>query len=176
MPIFVHLAPEKEVKHITAHAIKGMRRHLRVKNGYEEIDRAVYCMPMFPGNFHITHQWLRELKRGGQRTMVGIYFALKSDEPVWVGHYNQPHRQVSAGEAIKILMEIPDAEGWEVIVPRSIAAKEIRKTRALPQTVGWRYLPKSHTTKPFCSCPYCIPPGSIKSRRLRDRLEATQQE
>ena len=108
--------------------------------------------------------------------MVGIYFALKSDEPVWVGRYNEPHRNMTAGEAVKILMELADAEGWEIIVPRSIAAKEIKKTRALPQTVGWRYMPKSHTTKPFCPCPYCIPPGSIKSRRLRDRLEAAQQE
>ena len=176
MPTFVHLAPERDVKRIVAHSIKGARRHLRVKAGYEEIAHAVYCMPILPGNFHMTHQWLRELKRSGQRTMVGIYFSLKSDEPVWVGRYNEPHRNVSAGEAIKILMEVADAEGWEITVPRSIAAKEIKKTRTLPQNVGWRYMPKSHTTKPFCPCPYCIPPGSIKSRRLRDRLEAAQQE
>lgn len=176
MPTFVHLAPERDVKRIVAHSIKGAQRHLRVKNGYEEIAHAVYCMPILPGNFHMTHQWLRELKRGGQRTIIGIYFALKSDEPVWVGRYNEPHRNMPAGEAIKILTKLADAEGWEIVVPRSIAAKEIKKTRALPQNVGWRYMPKSHTTKPFCPCPYCISPGSIKSRRLRDRLEAAQQE
>lgn len=106
--------------------------------------------------------------------MVGIYFALKSDEPVWIGHYNEPHREMPAGEAIKVLMELTDAEGWEIVVPRSISSKEIKKTRALPQTVGWRYMPKSHTMKPFCPCPYCIPSGSIKSRILRDRLESEQ--
>ncbi len=172
MPTFVHLAPEKDIRRITGHAIKGARRLVPVQKGYEEIVHAVYCMPILPSNFHLTHQWLRELKRNGQKTIVGVYFTLSSEEPVWVGRYNQPHRKTQAGDAIKTLMGLVDAEGWEVIVPRHILAKEIRKIRSLPQSVGWRYMPKSHTTKPCCPCPYCIPPGSIKSRKLRQRLEA----
>ena len=171
MPTFVHLAPEKDIKRIAVYAIKGKRRFIPLKKGYEEIAQAVYCMPVLPGNFHLSHQWLRELKRDGQKTMLGVYFTLSSDELVWAGRYNQPHRKMRAGDAIKILMELTDAEGWEIIVPRHIMAKEIRKVRSLPQSVGWRYMPKSHTTKPYCPCPYCIPPGSIKSRKLRQRLE-----
>ena len=174
MPTFVHLAPEKDVKRITRYALKGVPRHVRTKNGYELVAQAVYCMPIVPGNFHLTHQWMRELRRDGQRTRVGIYFTLPSDEPVWVGHYNQPHRLMGAGEAVKAILDLTDAEGWEVIVPRHVRAGEIRKMRHLPQGVGWRYVPKSHTTRPFCPCPYCLPPGSIKSRRLRERLEAAQ--
>ena len=174
MPTFVHLAPEKDIKRIMAHAIKGARRLLPLEKGYEEVAHAIYCMPILPGNFHMTHQWLRELKRNGQRTMVGIYFTLSSEEPVWVGRYNRPHQKMRAGDAVKTLMALVNAEGWKIIVPRHVSAKEIRRTRSLPQTVGWRYMPKSHTIRPSCSCPYCIPLGSIKSRKLRERLEVEQ--
>ncbi len=171
MPTFVHLAAEKDVKRITAHAIRGRRTRLPTSTGRVEVPQGVFCMPVLP-DFHLTHQWLRELKRRGQRTLVGIYFRLPSEEPVWVGRYNQPHQQTSAGEAIRTVMECGDAEGFEIIVPRGISAKEIKRTRHLPQTVGWRYYPKSHADKPTCACPYCLPPGSINSQRLRRRIEA----
>ena len=173
MPTFVHLAAEKDVKRIVTHAIRGRRTRIPSGKSHVEVPQGVFCMPVMP-NFHLTHQWLWELKRNGQRTMIGIYFRLPSEEPVWVGRYNQPHRNVSAGEAIKIIMELEDAEGWEVVVPRTIIAKEIQKTRRLSQSVGWRYCPKSHMQKPTCACPYCLPPGSIKSKRLRHRIEAGQ--
>ncbi len=50
MAILVHLAPEK----------LGARF---LKSG---IRKGVYCMPLLP-NYYASHQWLRELKRGGQR-------------------------------------------------------------------------------------------------------------
>ncbi len=172
MPTFVHLTSEKDSKRIMRSGIKGRRRYVRAEQGYEEIGQAVYCMPVM-ANFHLSHQWLRELKRNGQRTVIGVYFVLSSDEPVWAGRYNKDHHLIRAGEAIHLLMTVPDAEGYEIIVPRNITVREIRKTRFLPQHVGWRYMPQSHTEKPTCPCPMCLPPGSIKSRKLRQRLDPT---
>ena len=42
-------------------------------------------------------QWLRELKRGGVKTFVGVYFKLDSTEKVYAGRYNEPHRQITLG-------------------------------------------------------------------------------
>lgn len=76
--------------------------------------------------------------------------------------------------AIAVIMSQSDAQGYEIIVPRSIDSKEIHKIKYLPQVIGWRYYPASHTRKPTFACSVCVPIGSIKSRRLRERLEAPE--
>ena len=89
MPTFVHLTPAKDLKRI-------------VRSGIKHGGRGVFCMPMLP-NYYISHQWIRELKRGGQRTIVGVYFTLPDEELVWVGHYFQAHTQVTAAEASRVI-------------------------------------------------------------------------
>ncbi|HEY7348167.1 MAG TPA: hypothetical protein VH599_07575 [Ktedonobacterales bacterium] len=153
MSLFVHLTSAGQVNRIRRSGIK--------KKG-----RGVFCMPVLP-NYYISHQWVRELKRSGQRTMVAIYFSLSPDEPVEVGRYNQPHQYISAGAAIKVITESPDPEGFEVIVPRSIGRAELHRVRAVPQGLGWRYFPHSHQRKP-CLCRWCLR-GDIKAQRLRRR-------
>ena len=59
MPRFVHLTPERFVKRILRSGITG--------------ERGVFCLPVLP-SYVIAHQWLRELKRGGQRTIMGVYW------------------------------------------------------------------------------------------------------
>ena len=59
MPLFVHLTPEKQAKRIRRAGIRGCP--------------GVYCLPVGP-DYYVSHQWLRELKRRGQRTIVGVYF------------------------------------------------------------------------------------------------------
>ena len=127
-------------------------------------------MPVLP-DFYISHQWLRELKRKGARTFIGVYFKLDSKTKVYAGKYNERHRQMELGAAIKEIMALPDPLGFELIVTEKVEPDEIRKIRVLPQKVGWRYFPSSHLKKPSCACPICIPPGSIKGRRLREKLE-----
>ncbi len=124
-------------------------------------------MPVLP-NYYISHQWVRELKRSGQRTMVAIYFHLPAEEVVLVGHYNKVHRSVRAGEAIRMITQASDPEGYEVLVPRSIARTEIRRVRAVPQVLGWRFFPHSHQSRP-CSCRWCLR-GDIKAQRQWRRL------
>lgn len=122
-------------------------------------------------NFYVSHQWLRELKRSGARTYVGVYFKLDSKTLVYAGKYNQEHNHIPLGEAIKEIMSLDDPLGYELIVDRKIEAKEIEKIKLLPQKVGWRYYPSSHNKRPACACPVCISPGSVKGKRLREKIE-----
>ena len=164
MPILVHLADKKETASIKKNGIKiGKHR------------QGIFCMPVLP-NFYISHQWLRELKRSGARTFVGVYFKLDSKTLVFAGKYNQEHRHIELGEAIKEIMSLDDPLGYELIIDRKIEAKEVEKIRTLPQKLGWRYYPSSHSKKPTCACPVCIPSGSIKGRILREKIEPPEKE
>ena len=159
MAILVHLADEKDLASIKKNGIKVGKRQ-----------RGIFCMPVLQ-DFYISHQWLRELKRSGTKTLIGVYFKLDSQELVYAGKYNQEHKHISLGEAIKEIMSLDDPLGYELIIDRKIEAKEIEKIRILPQKLGWRYCPTSHNEKPACTCPVCIPTGTIRGKRLRDKIE-----
>jgi hypothetical protein len=67
-------------------------------------------MPILPDYF-ATHQWLRELKRCGQRPIEALHFHLHSDEPAGVGNFSRPHIETTVGRAIGILMRLLDTQG-----------------------------------------------------------------
>jgi len=163
MPVLVHLADEREAKKILNGGIKIGKQCT-----------GVCCMPVMQ-NFLVSHQWLRELKRRGVRKIVGVYFRVKTDEKVWAAHYNKPHKHITVGTAIKHIMRLSDPLGYELIIERKIEPSEILYVRDLPQVLGWRYKPHAHDTRPYCTCPLCIPPGSIKSNNLRIRLEGEKE-
>lgn len=158
MPTLVHIADAKVGEKIARNGI------LPAKGS-----RVVYFMPVVRDHF-ISHQWLRELKRGGARTLVGVYFRLPDEELVWAGWYNEVHEQHSLGQAIRKLMTQADPLGFELFIRRKILPKEITRIRHLPQTIGWRYMPDARG-RTLCGCPVCLPRGAIKSRALRARLE-----
>ena len=174
MPTLVHLTSHKNVKRILHYGITGVKSNVYCEfEGQQlnkEIKKAVYCMPILQ-NYYISHQWLRELKRGGQKNFVGIHFRLGAEQLVWVGHYNRQHIQVTVNEAIARIMNTPEPQGYEIIIPRSINSNEIHKVKHLPQVLGWRYYPEAHSNKPTCACLMCIPIGTIRSKKLRQRLE-----
>jgi hypothetical protein len=154
MPLLVHLTSEKNVRHILRSGIKEAKY------------RGVYCMPVLP-NYYISHQWLRELKRNGQRTYVAVYFRVSDQEIVSFGRYNQKHAQIPLSEAIQQLMTIADPLGYEMILSRTVRPQEIQRVRHIRQVMGWRYMPHAHG-KPFCRCSYCIGRGQIKGRGVRE--------
>ena len=123
-------------------------------------------------NYVVSHQWLRELKRGGQKTFVAVHFRIPDDLTVQVGHYGRAKLTVTAAEAAAIVMRAGDAEGYEVLIPRAIGPREIHAVRAVRQVVGWRYFPGAHGRRP-CGCPVCQPRGEIRSRKIRERYEQT---
>jgi hypothetical protein len=66
-----------------------------VKNGISAAKRkagrrGVFAVPVLP-NFTITHQWARELKRRGVRTLICVQFRVPNDELVLVGKYLGEH-------------------------------------------------------------------------------------
>ena len=166
MPIFVHLAPEKNVRAIR-------RGGIRVGEPRVSVPAGVYALPVTP-HFVVSHQWIRELRRGGQRVICGVYFRIPDSELVLIGHYNQPHLEVTAARAAAIMMQAQDRLGYEVLVPRKICSFEIHRIRQLPQVIGWRYQPGSNG-RPFCGCPVCVWKGEIRSRSKRERWEAQNQ-
>ncbi len=162
MALFVHLANEKETNSIRRVGIKPRRQSQLVAYGFRRI---VFAMPVVD-NFYVSHQWLRELKRKGQRTIVGVYFRIPDNQQVMVGHYNQSHQIMLASEAVGVVFNNERPEGFEVIIPRRIAPAEVLKINSLPQVMGWRYYPDAKGKRP-CGCPYCIK-GDIKSKRIRE--------
>lgn len=189
MPVFVHITSHRNVAAIRRSGIKT-RQRFRSSDG-------VYAMPV-TRNFYLSHQWIRELKRWRAGTVVGVYFRVPHEEPVLVGHYNTPHLEMTAAQAVKLMMGVePNAnaasrkrdkaskdvqrgtrsptspEGYEVVILRSIAAKEIIRVKDLPQVVGWRYMPGSNGTPP-CTCLCCYGRGSFGVRKLLTRLEKAE--
>ncbi|MFN7946898.1 MAG: hypothetical protein U0Z53_16220 [Blastocatellia bacterium] len=161
MAMFVHLTSEKNIKSILRNGISRLRRKTSSPSG-------VFAMPV-TRNFYVSHQWLRELKRRGSTTVAGIYFRIPDEESVWVGHYSQAHQQMSAADAIALMMAAENREGFEVIIPRRIGRNEIHKVKTLPQITGWRYYPEAHGKRP-CGCPFCQR-GLYGARRLREEYE-----
>ncbi len=159
MPVLVHLADERESASIKKNGIKPGKGR-----------RGIYCMPVTQ-SFYISHQWLRELKRRGVRSYVGVYFRLDSNTMVYAGKYNQEHKHISLGKAIREIRSMKDPLGYELLIDRKIEAKEIESIRMLPQNMGWRYFPASHEKGMPCSCPMCLPRGEIKAKKLREKLE-----
>src|SRR6476646_1038981 len=118
MAMFVHLAPESRVARIRRNGIRRLRR------AWGEFPGGVFAVPV-TRNFFVSHQWLRELKRRGAGPIAAVYFRVPDELRVWVGHYRHAHRWMTAAQAAAEFMSSESREGWEVIIPRKIAAKEI---------------------------------------------------
>lgn len=161
MAMFVHLAPESSVVRIRRSGISRLRK------SHGDFPGGVFAVPV-TRNFYLSHQWLRELKRRGAGPIAGVYFRIDDREPVWVGHYHQAHRWMTAAQAVAEFMAGDSREGWEVVVPRRIHPGEIHRVRTLRQVFGWRYYPEAHGKAP-CACPYCTR-GAYKGASIRRRL------
>jgi hypothetical protein len=164
MAMFVHLAPASRLAQIRRTGISRLRR------AKGDFPGGVFAVPV-TRHFHVSHQWLRELKRRNQGPIAGVYFRIPDEEQVWVGHYRQAHRWMSAAKAVGEFAAAEDAQGWEVIIPRRIDSSELHRVRQLPQVVGWRFSPEAKGKPPFCTCKFCIR-GDYGARRLRERLGA----
>jgi hypothetical protein len=163
MAMFVHLTSEKNAKRIA-------RSGIRLRRSPVPEGRVVFAMPATQ-NYYVSNQWLRELKRSGQRTFVAVYFRIPDEQTVLVGHYGSEHVSVTASEAVGIVSKAEIAEGYEVLVPRRIEPSEIHAVRHANQVTGWRYRPGSHDQRP-CGCSYCQR-GQVGARKLRAKYEAS---
>jgi len=87
-------------------------------------------MPVVP-DFAATHQWVRELRRWQGERVVAIHLSLPRDEPVYVGRYGKPHELGTLGDAIGWVRR--NQAGAQMVVPRSITAREVCAVREISQ-------------------------------------------
>jgi len=151
MASFIHLADAKN-------------KRLIEKNGIKVGKKGVFCSPIMK-DFAVTHQWARELKRTGVKSLVCIQFRVSDDEVVSVGMYNGEKMVMTAAEAVATVAEHKAPMGLEVIFGRKISAKEILRIYPAPKLIGWRYYPAAKGKKPFCHCRFCNR-GEIRAQRL----------
>lgn len=157
MPHFIHLADSRTVGHILRTGIASADTPIAGVRG-------CYCTPVCRDHYR-THQWLRELKRRGMKSMHAVQFRLKPDHRVWIGRYNGDHVPVTAAEAAHIFAQHVDGLGLEVVVPERIPRSAIVRTYVPPQVVGWRFYPEAKGKRPFCGCRYCNR-GEINAYRV----------
>lgn len=165
MAQFIHLTDERLLKRLEKSGI-------RLTNWGTQI-RCVYATPVLR-DFQVSHQWLRELKNKGVRTIGAVQFRIPDKEQVLVGRYDEEPLAVTAAQAVKVFMEHSTGLGLQILVLRRIEAREITRCYVPTQIIGWRYHPDAHGKPPFCGCDYCQR-GLIKSRKLREKYEAKNQ-
>jgi hypothetical protein len=136
--------------------------------GQQEWIRAGRCvLQSYLSSYTLSYQWLRELRRKGQRTLVAVHFRIDDDERVTVGHYNTSEpRETTAAEAIGHILATEDPRGYEIFLPRAVRQGELHRIRKVTQVTGWRYHPEAHGRRP-CPCPVCNIPGTYKSAAIR---------
>ncbi|MCB9840575.1 MAG: hypothetical protein H6809_02850 [Phycisphaeraceae bacterium] len=172
MPLLIHLLDARDAPSIRRSGIRAAAATIQTHAGRAELPAAVFAMPVLP-NFYASHQWLRELKRRGMRTIAAAYVRMRADALVWAGRYNAEHRLLPLGHAAGLVMREADPRGWEVIIPHAVPPKAIHAIRDVPQVVGWRYFPEAHEKGPWkCLCDRCRESvrGDIKARRFRAHL------
>jgi len=135
-----------------------------------EMLAGVYAMPLLP-NFYVSHQWLRELRRFHDGPLIAVDFVVPDDEEVLVGHYARELHTRTAAAAAAVIMLAADPRGYQILVPRAIERKAIKRTRAVTQVVGWRYWPDAHGHAP-CGCPLCLQPGTYGAAKIRRKEPA----
>jgi hypothetical protein len=128
---FLHVADKNDENSIVTNGLRSAKR----KTG----PRGVYAVPVVP-SYATTHQWARELKRRGVRTLICVQFKIPNDETVLVGKYNGEKLEMTASEAAAAVLNHTDPMGLEVIIPRRIMPKEIIRTYLAPRITGWRYI------------------------------------
>ncbi len=115
-------------------------------------------------NYWITHQWLREMRRFTQSQILGVYFTVPDEERILAGHYSEQPHSVLASNAQNALRLRP--EGFQVIIPHSIANNQISRIKNLPQVTGWKFHPAAKGER-ICFCPACIVSNSTGSTRIK---------
>lgn len=89
MVSFLHIADKNEEKSIVKNGIGPSK---------SKAARGVFAVPVVP-NYATTHQWARELKRSGVRTLICVQFKIPNNESVFIGKFNGEKLKMMASEA-----------------------------------------------------------------------------
>lgn len=135
MALFVHLTSRANIARV-------QRSGVHTSPGQGEV-RGVFCFPVLL-SYTVTHQWLNALGPHHEpHGLVAVDVCLPDDEPVTVGHFDDPNaRVVTALEAVRLICELEDPGGWEVVVPRPVLRDEVRRIREVRRTTDRPPLPE----------------------------------
>ncbi|WP_194896474.1 HEAT repeat domain-containing protein [Catenulispora pinisilvae] len=166
MAWFVHLTPEKNAARVRRSGLSPVSR-----SRGDDPRPGLYCTPLL-GDYTLTYQWSREIKRWKSPRLVAVHFRIPDDTAVTVGYYGNVPQEVTAAQAVARFLSLSPEEmrGYEVFLRRGVAAQEIRRIRSLNRPVGWRYEPTAHGRRP-CPCPACMARGEYRISRIRDKSE-----
>lgn len=162
MATFVHIADQRMARRILR---GGIHAAALAAQAAKAPRCGVFCVPVV-ASFQMTFQWLRELKRRGHRSSCGIQFRIGDEEPVLVGHYNEVPQEMTAAQSVALFLQAEDARGLQVVVPRTITAREIIRIRSVPQVTGWRFYPAAKGSRPLWPAN-----GATNASRLRRRID-----
>ena len=124
MVSFIHIADKNDEQAILRSGIRATKRRTGV--------RGVYATPVVP-NFAATHQWARELKRRGIKTLICVQFRVPDEELVLIGEYNGEKLEMTAANALGTVLNHTDPMGLEVVIPRKVMPKEIMRAYLAPR-------------------------------------------
>ena len=135
MALFVHLTSRADIARV-------QRSGVHTSSGQGDV-RGVFCFPILP-SYTVTHQWLNALGPHHEpHGLVAVDVCLPDDEPVTVGHFDDPNaRVVTALKAVRLISELEDPSGWEVVVPRPILPDEVRCIREVRRLADRSSLPE----------------------------------
>jgi hypothetical protein len=136
------------------HIADAKNRRMIEKGGIKASKGGVFCAPVTK-DFMVAHQWSRELKRQGARSLICIQFRIPDEEMVLLGMYNGEKILMTAAESVATVANHVAPMGLEVILRRKILPGEIARVYPAPRIVGWRYYPTAKGKKPFCHCRFC---------------------
>lgn len=97
MVSFVHIADKNDEVSIVKNGIRSVKRKTGPRGGY--------AVPVVP-NYATTHQWARELKRRGIKTLLCVQFRIPGEEVVLVGKIQ---RREVADDRVRSGCGIPNA-------------------------------------------------------------------
>ena len=136
MMIFVHLTSERNVATILRDGITRMREQ-------DDHPAGIFAMPA-ARSFHVSHQWLHELKDRGHLRVSAMYCRVPEPEPVWIGHYRGCHEQLTAKQAMDRFLHEEQPKGFEVIIPREIFPNEIYRVHHLARVLPVNRILQTH--------------------------------
>lgn len=111
--------------------------------------RGVYLMPLVE-NEQIAFGWTREIGKKF-RSAIAVHVHLADNEIVYVGRYTGGKERMTAAEAVALIrsLEATSAQYYEVILPRAVTPREIRRIVPIRKITGWRNWPGAHGHRPW---------------------------
>lgn len=163
--MFVHIAPAKLEAKIRR---SGIKPGAGLFGGYQS--DLIYAFPVLASHT-LTHQWTREILKWRRQPLVGVYFRVPDDEIIEFAHYQSALVQLPAAAAVGEVRILRDPRGFEFVLRRPVARKDITRIAPLRGVIGWRHMPDAHLRRP-CGCPACVGRGEPGGRKLRARYES----